>query len=244
MAELLARQVGAGDPARRVSELQRAAVAVREGKHVSGRRRPVGALIAGAVHRQGAHGLAVEASPEADHLVLAGGVLGQAEGALHRLRAARVELHAVDARGRQPGHFVDQVGAGRAGEATHRGFFDLRVQRFPVGGMAVPQRVHPDAADQVDVPVPVHVLDHRSLRALDGDAAHQCESLQPRREVLLLLAHELPALGPGNLRLDVGRGELHADLSCRKPLRRLRFPTFIGNARAPLHCQPFVSKVP
>ena len=208
------------------------------------RRRSVGPLVAGSVHRQGAHRLPVEPAPEADHLVLARRVLRQAEGAFHRLRAARVQLDAVDAFGRQLRHLIDQLRARGRAEAAHRHLLDLGVQRLLVGGVAMAERIDADAADQIDVAVPVDVLDHRALGPLDRDAAHQRETLQTGREVLLLPLSDLAALRARDLRLDVGRGELQAALSGRKPFAGLRFWTLVGRARARLHCHAVVSKLP
>ncbi len=97
----LAREVGAGHAAARVLEADRAAVAVgvRREKSPSRERTPaVLALVAHQAHH--ARGLAVEAAPEADDLVLLGVRLGEADGRLDRLRAARVELRAVELAGR------------------------------------------------------------------------------------------------------------------------------------------------
>src|SRR3954467_2167953 len=109
MLELLTGEVRAGDVAGRIAQLQRAAIAIGIWEYVPGRQRAVAHLVPGPVDRERTHRLAVEPAPEPGHLELAGGVLGQAEGALHRLGAARVELQAVDALGRNFGDFGDQI---------------------------------------------------------------------------------------------------------------------------------------
>src|SRR2546430_10489144 len=77
--------------------------------------------------------------------------------------------------------------------------------------MAMPERVRADAADQVDEPVPVGVLDDRSQSPLDRDSAGEREALQPRREMLLFFRDDRLALRPGDRGFDVRGGELQVD---------------------------------
>ena len=97
--ELLAHEVEAGDAAVGIGELERAAVAVgvRHQVRAGGQRAPV-LLPLVADQADHAAGLAVEAAPEADHLVLLRVRLGQADGRLDRLGAAAVELRAAQRR--------------------------------------------------------------------------------------------------------------------------------------------------
>jgi len=69
--------------------------------------------------------------------------------------------------------------------------------------MAMAEAVDADPADEVDVAVTVHVLDHRSLRALHRDAGAERKPLQPWREMTLLVLHQFARAGPGNFRLDM-----------------------------------------
>ena len=75
--------------------------------------------------------------------------------------------------------------------------------------VAVPEAVDADTADQVDVTVPVHVLDHGALGLLDRDAGAERETLEARREMALLELDELARPGAGNFRLDVRGLERH-----------------------------------
>src|SRR2546421_10552578 len=77
--------------------------------------------------------------------------------------------------------------------------------------MAMPERVRANAADQVDEPVPVGVLDDRSQSPLDRDSAAEREALQPRREMLLFFRDDRLALRPGDRGFDVRGGELQVN---------------------------------
>src|SRR5436309_3878927 len=136
MLELLTGEVRAGDVASRIGQLQRAAIAIGIWEYVAGRERAVADLIARSVDRQGPHRLAVETAPEPRHLELAGGILGEPEGALHRFGAARVQLQTIDALRSDLGDLGDEIGASLGGERSHRNLVDLRVQRLAVGRMA------------------------------------------------------------------------------------------------------------
>ena len=77
-------------------ESERAAIAVRVRDLVRARHHRAELVLERRAHqRQRAHGLAVEAAPEAHELVLAGVALREPQRALDRLGAARVELQAV-----------------------------------------------------------------------------------------------------------------------------------------------------
>src|SRR2546428_13752312 len=69
--------------------------------------------------------------------------------------------------------------------------------------MEMAEVVDADPADEVDVAVTVHVLDHRSLRALHRDAGAEHKPLQPWREMTMLVLHQFARARPGNFRLDM-----------------------------------------
>ena len=71
------------------------------------------------------------------------------------------------------------------------------------------ETVDADPADQIDVSVAVDVLDHRPLRALDGDAGGEREALKAGCKVPLLVLHQAARSRSGNFRLDVRGFERH-----------------------------------
>src|SRR2546430_4569559 len=82
--------------ARRERLAERAAGARRVRRDVRARReRPEAVLEARAQERQHAAGLAVEAAPEPDQLVVPGARPGEPHGGFHGFGAARVELGAI-----------------------------------------------------------------------------------------------------------------------------------------------------
>ena len=97
--------------------------------------------------------------------------------------------------------------------------------------MAMTQCVDADSADQIDEPVPVDVLDHRPLRALDRDAAGERKPLQSRSKMALLVRNHLARLRPRNLGLNVRCFQGHP-MPSQKPERPVRFQTPPSRARA------------
>ena len=100
VADHVAHEVRASDAAVGIGELERAAVAVGVGRRVlPGHERPQVVLELAAEEAQHAARLAVEAAPEADDLVLAGGDLGEAQRRFDGLGAAREHLDAREPSG-------------------------------------------------------------------------------------------------------------------------------------------------
>ena len=95
------QMLGAGKSAGRIFELPRAAVAIGVRRKVHARReRTLMIAVAAAEKADDARGLAVVAAPEADKFEFLGDRLGEPEGGLDRLGAAREELdmgHALPA---------------------------------------------------------------------------------------------------------------------------------------------------
>src|ERR1019366_2383939 len=123
---------------------------------------------------QRAHGLAVEAAPERDELVLLRMTLREAQSALDGLRAARIELHAMQLRPwpvrRQP---LDEIDPRLARERPDVGARDLPLDRVDDGGVRVSEGVHSDAADEVEEGVPVDIGHRAAFGVIDDETRHQ-----------------------------------------------------------------------
>src|SRR6185295_14075688 len=105
----------------RIPQLKGAAIAVRVWDRVAaaGQRPPaVLRLVPDQAHDAG--GLSVEASPEADDLVLPGVGHRQSERRFDRFRAAAVELGAAEVPGREARDHLEQAEAALGGEAADR----------------------------------------------------------------------------------------------------------------------------
>ena len=210
--DLLPQELDAVPLARRERLVERAARAPGVGREVSaGHQRPERMLEARAEHRQHAAGLAVEAAPEADHLGVPGAGLGEPQGRLDRLRPARVELRAVQIAGRELGEQFDERRPVLRREAADVDAGDLALQRRHVLGVRVP---HADPREQVDVAVPVDVVQHGPFAAVDRELAEQRHALGARSEVAGLGVEQRLRLGPGDLQLAQGMG--HEYFRCAK----------------------------
>ncbi len=211
----VAHVVGAGDAALGVAQPQRAAIAVGVRRRVlAGQERPQPVLEVAAEESQHAAGLAVEAAPEADDFVLARRRLGQAQGRLHRLGAAREELDAREAVGREAREQLEQLRAGLGGKAAKGQLLDLALEALDVVRMAVADTAHADASDEIDVRVAVHVGERAALAAGHGQPRVEREGLQPGRDVTLLALEDLTRARP-----DFAATVAHRDTAANRRAR-------------------------
>src|SRR5207253_5410280 len=129
----------------------------------------------------------------------------------------------VDALGRDLRDLVDQVRARRAGERSDGHLVELLVESLRPRGVAMAEAVHADPADQVDISVAVDVLDHRALRAFDGDAGAEREALQAGGKMPLLVLDQAAGSRARDFGLDVRGFERHFP-RLQKPQQSVRFP--------------------
>ena len=181
----LPQEVDAGEAARRVLELERAAVAVGIGRQVvADRQRPELVLELAAHQAEHARGLAVEAAPESHHLVLLGVGPRQAQGALDGLGAARVELGALERGiGRDLRQALQQLEARLAGERTGGDPLRLLAEGVRQRRVAMAERGHADAGHEIDEGVAVDVHQQRALAVVHGDTGQLRQRLRARRQV-------------------------------------------------------------
>ena len=170
----------------------------------AGDHRPKLVLEGGAHEGEGAHRLAVEASPEAHHLVLASERLGETKRALHCLGSTRVKLYAMDAwRRRVRREALDELHASAAREGPDGCGHHLIADGTDHLRVRVTQRVHTDAADDVEERIAVDVGDGAAERGFDGHSGLDRVALEPRRDVRVLSSTQGNALRPGHERLQV-----------------------------------------
>ena len=197
--EGLAHLVHAGEVARGAGEPERAPIAVGVGDEggAGGKGpRPV------ARERRHPRRLPVEGAQEPDHLLPPGGAARESERRLDRLRARGVELEPVEPGRRHGADLVHQVGARGGGEAADGQLPRLRGDRLDVRRVAMAERVHADAADEVDVAVAIDVGEHAPAAVVHRQASPERETLQARGEVPLLPRHDLLGSRPGNTGAD------------------------------------------
>ena len=215
MLEDLPGELRALDSAGRVLEPQRAAVTVGVGRQIgAGQARSEAVLGPVPDQGHGPGGLAVEAAPEREELELPGVGLGQAQGRLHGLRAARVELDLVEARRRVGGDLAERLGAPGGGEGTDRDLVDLVLQDLTIPGMGMAEGVDAHACGQVEIRVPVDVLDHGAFGTGHRDPRQGRDGLHAGGQVQGFPGHHL---------LAPGARDLGHDARCVQPfhLRRL-----------------------
>ena len=159
-----------------------------------GRQRAEAVLEVRAHETEHAGGLAVEAAPEGDDLVLLGVRARQSERALDRLGAARVELGAAELAASRSCAVCDAMrssssSARLAGEGAGGDAAGLLAERLGQRRMPVAERRHADAGDEVDEAVAVDVVDAARPPAVDARSrrAARCSAC-PRRDVLTLAA--------------------------------------------------------
>src|SRR6185295_15458713 len=85
-----------------------------------------------------------------------------------------------------------------------RHLVDLLLEDLPIAGVGVAEGVDADAGGQVQIPVPVDVLDHRALGPGDGQAGEAGDRLDAGGEVASLLRDQGPTPRPGYLGHDPG----------------------------------------
>ena len=192
IADDVAQEVRARDPALRKAQLQRTAVAVRVRRHVAaGHEGAEVVLEVAAEQSEHPARLAVEPAPEAEHLVLAGGGLGEAQGGLHGLGAPGEELDAGEPLRREARQLREEAGARLGREAAERQALELPLERFHVMRMAVTDAAHADAGDEVDVLVAVLIDQRATLATGHRHAGREGEGLQPGRDMTSLLGDDV-----------------------------------------------------
>src|SRR5437870_7342629 len=116
--------------------------------------------------------------------------------AASRFGAAREELDAREAVGREARQQLEQLRAGLGGEAAKGQLLDLALEALDVMRMAVADTAHADAGDEIDVRVAVHVGERAALAAGHGQPRVEREGLQPGRDVTLLALEDLARARP------------------------------------------------
>ncbi len=138
----------------------------------------------------------MEGARVADELVFLRRRLREAERRLDRLRAAGEELDAGQA-GRRDARQQRQEGRPHPGrEAAEGQALQLLLDAGDVVGMAVADAPHGDAGDEVDVVVPVLVVEAAAGAAGHRETGIEREGLKPRRHVAALLGEDLSRAGP------------------------------------------------
>src|SRR5713226_4196142 len=121
--------------------------------------------------------LAVETAPEADDLTLARGRLGEPERGLHGLGAPREHLDAGEPFRGQGREHLEEARPRLRGEAAEGELLHLPLERLDVVRVAVADRAHGDARDEIDVLLPVLVDESCALPARHGQARVEGEAL-------------------------------------------------------------------
>ena len=145
-------------------------------------------LIANQAHNPS--GFAMEAAPETHHLEFLGGRFRQADGRLNRLRPAAVQLRLGEFTGREGGNQFEELGAVFRRKTADDDFADLGFQRRHQFWMRMPEARDRDTSVEIDIAVAVNV---RQGRAFAVGHSHACElgnTLDARREELLLSGKE------------------------------------------------------
>ena len=148
-----------------------------------------------AEQRQHAARLAVEASPEPEHLGLAGRRVREAQCGLDRLGAAGEHLDPRQPLGRDGGDQVEELRARLRREAAEGEPLDLALERLDVVGMAMTDAADGDAGDEIDVLVAV-LVDQRAVDAArHREAGVEEKALGARRQVAPFLGDDLLRAG-------------------------------------------------
>ena len=131
--------------------------------------------------------------------------LREAQRGLDSLRAARIELSAVDVAGSEIGQHLDEHRAILGGEAADVNLRDLLLHGGDVLRMRVAEAGHADSGHEVDESVAVDIEEQRAFAMIDADLAEEREALRAGREVQLLLVEYLTRFGARNpqWRLDI-----------------------------------------
>ena len=204
--DLLAREIDAVKSAVGILQLERTSVAVGVRHSVlPARQRTIALLRFVADKSDDAAGLAVEAAPEAHHLMLSGRGTRQPERGFDRLRAAAIKMCALESRGRDFAQQLERRRAllGREG-ADHQPRRLIR-QRLRQSGMRMAKACDRDAGEKIDVDVAVGVGERRAFAVIEGDTGEQRDALAAGRDIFLFEVEDLLRLGSGNCSLDRGK---------------------------------------
>ena len=117
---------------------------------------------------------------------MAGTGLGEAHGCFDRFRPARIQLRAVEIPRGDLGQELHQRRPVLRGEAAHVHPRDLALEPRHVLRVGIPEARHGDAGEQIDVAVPVDVVEDRALAAVDAQLAEERDALRAGGEVARL----------------------------------------------------------
>ena len=194
--DLLAREFDAIEPAVRVGHLERTAVTVGVGHLVTtARQRSITLLGFIADKPEHAHGLAVEAAPEADHLIFLGHGPREPKRRFDRLGAAAIQMRALQVGGR---HLADQLEGLDALARRERPDHQARRlfgNRLGQRRMSVTEAGDRDAGEEIDVGVAVGIGQGRAVTVLEGNPREQRDPLAAGRDIALLFGEDLARLG-------------------------------------------------
>jgi hypothetical protein len=132
----------------------------------------------------------VERPRVADEFELLRGGLGEPEGGLDRLGAAREELDPRQTRRRHRAQELEETRASLGREAPERQALGLRLQPLDVVRVAVTHAPDGDPGDEVDVFLAVLVVEAAARAASHRQARIESEGLETRRHVALLVFHD------------------------------------------------------
>ena len=139
-----------------------------------------------------AAGLAVEAAPEPEDLVLARRRLREPQRRLDRLGAAGEELDAREPAGRDAGEQLQEPRARLRREAAEGQALDLSLERVDVVGVAVADAADPMPAMKSMYSLPSSSMRRAAFAARDGQPGVEREGLDARGDVALLARDDRP----------------------------------------------------
>ena len=199
MLELLTREVDAVHPALGIFQLERASIAVGIRHDVlAARQRTVALLGFVADKPDHAAGLAVEAAPEAQHLVPFGFRAREPERRLNRLCTAAIQMSALEPGGRGLGEHPEGLGALGRGEGADYQPRGLARERLRQLRMAMAETRDRNAGEEIDEHVAVDVGERRALAVIERDPGEQRDTLAAGRDMALLVGEQRARVRSGN----------------------------------------------
>ena len=128
----------------------------------------------------------MEAAPETHHLEFLGVRFRQADGRLNRLRPTAVELRLGEVAGGEGGNQFEQLGAVFRRKTADDDFADLGFQRRHQFWMRMPEAGDRDPGVEIDIAIAVDVRQCRAFAVGHGQTRELGNTLDARREELLL----------------------------------------------------------